>query len=95
MTISNQNGIINARLNAKLSVEELAHLMDVSVCTIEDWESGILSMTLDNLVKLSKVLNISPDMIIFGEENEKVDFEQLQSNQVDTIYYVFKKLLED
>ena len=48
----------NIRKSKKISQEELAELMDISVTSISNIETGKRAISLKTLEKLSKVLNI-------------------------------------
>ena len=53
-----------------LTQEEIAEKLDVSVQFISYIERGQKGISLENLIKLSKELNISCDYILMGKRNE-------------------------
>lgn len=63
-----------ARKNAKLTQEELANLISnmldnkkISRTSITQWESGkTKEVEGSNLIKAAKVLNVTPEWLIFG-----------------------------
>lgn len=48
--------------------EQLADMMNVSIQMISNLERGNKAIRIDNLIKLSRILNISTDYILTGEE---------------------------
>ena len=48
--------------------EQLADLMDVSVQMISNLERGNKAIRIDNLVRISQILNVSTDFILTGKE---------------------------
>jgi transcriptional regulator with XRE-family HTH domain len=60
----------------KISREKLAEYLDVSPKFISDIELGIKGMSVKTLVKLSNVLKLSVDYILFGE-NRKTNTNHL------------------
>ena len=50
--------------------EQLAELMDVSIQMISNLERGNKAIRIDNLLKISNILDISTDYILTGEQNE-------------------------
>jgi len=53
-----------ARLMRNLKQSELAKKMEVSVDAVSAWERGKINMTTENLVKASKILDVSSDFIL-------------------------------
>lgn len=60
--------IKKCRRSTHLTQEKLAELLDLSPHYIYEIERGSKTISLNVLEKLSKILNISTDYIIFGEE---------------------------
>lgn len=52
-----------------LTQEQLADKMDVSIQMVSNLERGNKSIRIENLIKLSEILNISTDYILTGKEN--------------------------
>ena len=50
--------------------EQLSEKMNVSIQMISNMERGNKAIKIDNLVKLSKVLNVSADYILTGKQND-------------------------
>lgn len=51
-----------------LTQEQLADKMDVSIQMVSNLERGNKSIRIENLIKLSEILNISTDYILTGKE---------------------------
>ena len=51
-----------------LTQEQLADKMDVSIQMVSNLERGNKSIRIENLIKLSEILNISTDYILMGKE---------------------------
>ena len=58
------------RKNLRLTQEQLAEKMDVSVQMISNLELGKKAIRPENLVKISDILNISTDYILHGTHSE-------------------------
>lgn len=52
-----------------LTQELLAERMDVSIQMISNLERGIKAIKIDNLVRLSRILNVTTDYILTGERS--------------------------
>lgn len=74
-----------------LTYEELGKLIGVGKSTVRKWETGMIeNMRRDNIVSLSKALNISPSVLMGWEEiDEKKEFNKTE----DTISIKERKLL--
>ncbi|MBO5122331.1 MAG: helix-turn-helix transcriptional regulator [Oscillospiraceae bacterium] len=65
-----------------LTQEQLADKMDVSIQMVSNLERGNKSIRIENLIKLSEILNISTDYILTGKETAEdmqVLIEQMTS----------------
>lgn len=77
------------RLELGLTYEELGSLVGVGKSTVRKWETGMIdNMRRDNIVALSKALNISP-ITLMGldelEEHPPANVTSLQSNKSDRL----------
>lgn len=52
-----------ARVNRKMTQQQLADALDVSKSSVQKWESGEVKPTLDNVEKICTVLDMSYDNI--------------------------------
>ena len=58
--------ISRRRKHLGFTQEQLAEQMDVSIQMISNLERGMKAIRIDNLVKLSRILNVSTDYILTG-----------------------------
>lgn len=70
-----KNIIRQRRLELGLTYEELGKIVGVGKSTVRKWETGMIeNIKRDNIVALSKALNISPALIMgWDEENIKAN----------------------
>lgn len=61
--------IQNRRKQRGYTQEQLAELMNVSVQMVSNLERGIKAIRIDNLIKLSNVLDTSTDYFLTGKQN--------------------------
>ena len=52
----------------RLTQEQLAEQMDISIQMISNLERGVKAIRIDNLIRLSQTLNISTDYILTGKQ---------------------------
>lgn len=71
------DNIKNYRKKNNMSQDELAEKLGVSRQSISLWETGQTQPTIDNIIALSKVFNISSDMLLGSSEN--IDISQKKS----------------
>ena len=74
--------IQNARLENKLTQEELADLMDISVAFMSRVETGKAQINLKRLIQISEVLHVSPGYLLTGSNKSsntylKEDFKRI------------------
>ena len=58
------------RKNSNHSQEELANMLDISRQAISKWESGQVQPEIDNIIKLSKIYNVSTDYLLTGDDDD-------------------------
>ena len=75
-----------------LTQEQLAEKMDVSIQMISNLERGIKAIKIDNLVRLSEILNVSTDYILTGHQSPG-DMDSL-SKQIRQLPNESKGLIE-
>ncbi len=80
--------IKKARLEKGLSQEELGKIIDVSKVSICGYEKGTRTPTLENLMQLLEVLNMTPDNIL-GYEHKVV-----AENDENYVMYMAKEDIE-
>ena len=62
--------ISDRRKSLGYTQEQLAEMMDVSIQMISNLERGNKAIKIDNLLKVSKLLQVSTDYILTGEQSE-------------------------
>ena len=62
--------ISNQRKLMGMTQERLAEKMDVSIQMISNLERGVKAIKIDNLVKLSCILNVTTDYILTGSKTD-------------------------
>ncbi len=62
--------LCDLRKKAGYSQEQLAELLGISRQAISKWESGQGNPDIDNIIKLTKIYQVSADYILMGCENE-------------------------
>ena len=89
--------IKEARMERKISQEELAEKMEISVSFISRWETGRAKINLKRLIEISKILEVTTDFLISGSETETRNYlsrefndilEKCNSNQQKFIYRI-------
>lgn len=89
------------RKTLKLTQEELAEKMKVSIQMISNLKLGKKAIRPDNLAKISSILNISTDYILKGEETTDLFKElynkihRLPKDKLDLVNEVVDLCLED
>lgn len=56
------------RQNSKLSQSQIAQKLNIAQSTYAGYEKGVRKIPLEIIVQLSKILNISPAILILGDE---------------------------
>lgn len=79
--------IRKARENLGYTREKFAELLDVSVSYLAELERGRTGISVKMLVKVCKVLGLSADYILFGEERNA------DSMRLDNIHRIDEKYL--
>lgn len=84
--------IQNRRKQLGYTQEQLAEMMNVSVQMISNLERGNKAIRIDNLIRLSGIMNISTDYILTGKESQQ-DMSNL-SEQISALSPKEKKMIE-
>lgn len=58
------------RKSLKLTQEEIAEILDISVKHLSEVERGLTGLSIENLIKLSNILGVSIDYIVKGEADQ-------------------------
>ena len=60
--------LASTRQNSKLSQSQIAQKLNIAQSTYAGYEKGVRKIPLEIIVQLSKILNISPTVLILGDE---------------------------
>lgn len=60
--------LASIRQNSKLSQSQIAQKLNIAQSTYAGYEKGVRKIPLEIIVQLSKILNISPTILILGDE---------------------------
>lgn len=75
--------IKNQRKSLKLTQEEIAEQLDISVKHFSEVERGLTGLSVENLIKLSNILGLSIDYIVKGEiDKDKWEYSLSTLQQV-------------
>ena len=72
------DNIRNLRKENRLSQDELAEKLGVSRQSISLWETGQTQPTVDNIIALAKIFNVSTDAILGNNVEDKKTQEEPQ-----------------
>ena len=78
--------IRNSRENQGYTRERFAEMLDVSVSYMAEVERGKTGVSLKTLVKICKVLGLSADYILFGDERSSDDLLLDKLHRIDDKY---------
>ena len=70
MSIVNEN-IRNFRIFRGMSQKDLGTALKKTANVISNWETGVHSPDLDNIVRICEVLNVTPNQLFGWEQNEE------------------------
>lgn len=65
------NRISNRRKQLNYTQEQIAEKMDVSIQMVSNLERGNKAIKIENLLKISKILDVSTDYILTGKHTDK------------------------
>ena len=95
------NRIHNARIQKKLSQEELAYKANIATPSVSDIECGKSKIYITTFIKIIEALDISADEILFADvpttrEKKKSEFDDLlkgcSKSELDSIIQIVKSL---
>lgn len=84
--------IRNLRKNYKLSQVELALKLGVTKQCVSNWENDNIQPSIDMLIKLSNLFNVSTDYLLGLEKESKIDVSGLSDNEITHIKYLIEDL---
>ena len=62
--------ICERRRNLGYTQEQVAELMDVSIQMVSNLERGNKAIKIENLLKISRILTVSTDYLLIGQQSE-------------------------
>ena len=74
---------------------QLAEKLNVAKQTVSNWENDNIQPSIDMLVKLSKVFNVSTDYLLGNEPLKTINADGLSDNEIAHINFIindYKKL---
>ncbi len=88
--------ISNRRKQLNYTQEQIAEKMDVSVQMVSNLERGNKAIKIDNLVKISEILDISTDYILLGNytKNDSTNMSEKLSTLSTDDYQMISLLIE-
>lgn len=86
--------IQNIRKHKGYTQEQLADLMNVSVQMISNLERGNKAIRIDNLINLSRILEISTDYILTGKEKETASTPHTLAGQISQLTERERKMID-
>lgn len=75
------NQIEYLRKKNKMSQENLADKLGITRQTISEWERCEAYPSVERLIQLSELFNVSLDFLIFGKEHERLNTEETETNE--------------
>ena len=86
----------DARIAKNLTITELSAETKIPPSTIKAWEAVGSKITIKNLKKISKSLEISPNELIFGESDERIlNVSKLTPLQIQLVLNLYLSLRMD
>lgn len=79
-----KNEIAKYRTQKHIRQEELAKILGVTSATVSRYETGVTNLSAETLIKISKALNVSIDVLLNNTSNI-VDLNKIDENQREAI----------
>lgn len=92
--MGNLNGIKLARQKKNMTQLDLARQLDVDIETIQRWEKGMGSLSYKHFTLLIKVLDVSANMILFGESRHPINVEDLSEIDRKIVIQLYERMLD-
>lgn len=83
-------GIKKAREDKNISAIELANKLNVDIAVINAWEIGIGTIPLNTIIKMTKLLNVTSEQLLFSEERKALNISQLTDKQKDIVIKLYE-----
>lgn len=76
------NSIHKIRLKKGISIEYIASRMSVSAARVKSWEINCTNLTVKQAKMLSKLLGVTLDTMIFGNDIDQIDISKLDETKL-------------
>lgn len=80
------------RLLNKLNQVQLSELIGVTKQTVSNWENNNIQPSIDMLIKLSEVFNVSTDYLLGKEKIRKLDTDRLSKDELNHIQLIINDI---
>ena len=84
-----------AMASKKISKEEIANILNITIETVDEWENGTLLPNINDLIKLSDILNVSLDYLLKDEnliDNDEIENDSFLTESNKKIISSYKKI---
>ena len=90
MIANKKIGIKQARETVFMSVSELAKRLNVDNSVVRAWENGVSSIPIPILIKISKILKVPIEQLLFSETRKPLDLSQLNEEQTRIVLSLYR-----
>lgn len=80
------SSIYKIRLKKGVSIEYIASCMSVNVAKVKSWEINCMNLTVRQAKLLSRLLEVTLDSMIFGDDIDQIDLSKL--DEIKLIYII-------
>lgn len=87
-----KNGIIELLRTKNISKSVFAHIIGVDNKTVELWIAGAIKPDVEQLIKITKMYNVTVDYILFSEKRAPLVVNNLDKDDKDLIYFLANRL---
>jgi transcriptional regulator with XRE-family HTH domain len=77
-----------------LTQQQLADRLNITKSLISAYETNIRMPSIDNLIKLSKVLGVTTDYLLNIEKRQMIDVSNLSQRQIEIVISLIDELQE-
>lgn len=92
MTSALSENIKKVRLSAKMNQVEFAKQLNVTKQCISNWENDNVVPSIEMLVKIADMFNVSTDYLLGRTDKQYVDVSELTVEQIGHILLIIKDL---
>lgn len=80
------------RLTRGISQVELAKLVNISKQSVSNWENDNIQPSIDMLVKIADVFNVTTDYLLGREAQRRIDVSGLTDKEIDHIQLIINDI---